>query len=197
MRLEQFSIIDWNYLRLSNFIDFNLIRLHIFSCVVHRPFICERTTPIFWLHSILDTHLFNFPSNYFVSNVSLSRHKRQGLFFKNQNGFLIPFSSLLLLRRSFCFNFSFFYQKFQNYNFLSRKAPGSIPWLVSCLSCWVLEVKNRQRTGSEKKRKVMGVLLSKTLSSKLNKKNDGTQKSKKEWERYSSFISLFHFVNSF
>ena len=36
MRLGQFSIIDWNF-------QFNLTATYPF-CVVHRPFICERTT---------------------------------------------------------------------------------------------------------------------------------------------------------
>ena len=84
--------------------------------VTHSPARCSLSS----LCYILDTHLFNFPSNCFVSNVSLSRDKTQETrtFCLNRNGFLIRFHQFLLsLRRSFCFNFCFFRQRFQNKNF--------------------------------------------------------------------------------
>jgi hypothetical protein len=81
--------------------------------VTHSPARCSLSS----LCYILDTHLFNFPSNCFLSNVSLSRDKTQETrtFCLNRNGFLIRFHQFLLsLRRSFCFNFCFFRQRFQN-----------------------------------------------------------------------------------
>ena len=133
------------------------------------------------LRLILDTYLFNFPSNCFVSNVSLSRHKRQG-FFKNQNGFLIRFSILSTAEIS-------------KLKFLSRKAPWRIDPFVSFLLFLLRNRrKNRQRTGSEK-RKVMGVTLWQTHSRKLNRKNDGTQRKKESsviyWGKGKDFFILF------
>ena len=63
--------------------------------VTHSPARCSLSS----LCYILDTHLFNFPSNCFMSNVLLSRHKRQETrtFCLNRNGFLIRFPS-------FCFH---------------------------------------------------------------------------------------------
>ena len=63
--------------------------------------------------------------------------------------------------------------------------------------------KKRQRTGSEKKEKELGVFLcawrlANSFSRKLNRKNDGTQREKgisHIGER--ARISLFHLVNSF
>jgi hypothetical protein len=67
-----------------------------------------------------------------------------------------------------------------------------------CPSCCVREVKIDKGQGA-KKRKVMGVPLSKTLSRKLNK-NKMKRKGKKESSVIlgkRARISLFHFVNSF
>ena len=103
---------------------------------------------------ILDTHLFNFPSNCFVSNVSLTRDK-DFLFKPKWISYQIS-SVFALIAQVILFQLLFLSPEISKLKFLRRKAPGSIPLLVFRLTCCVTEVKKSSDKG-QKKKKAMGV----------------------------------------
>ena len=123
-------------------------------CHWHSSPIVLRVAPIFVTFNSWRSFV-SFPIELLRVQCLIVKTQETRTFCLNRNGFLIRFHQFLLsLRRSFCFNFCFFWQqRFQNLNFLSRKAPGSIPLLLFRLTCCVTEVK---KSTKDRKRKSDG-----------------------------------------